>query len=794
MKQYKITGMSCAACSARVEKAVSTVDGVTACNVNLLTSTLAVEGDVLDNDIIAAVVGAGYGMAKTQKSTESETKSLTMRVILSALFCVALMYISMGHIMWGWGLPTFLANSPLLLGICEMTLATIVIIINRQFYISGIKAVFNRSPNMDTLVAMGSGAAYLYSALTLIRIALGEHHMLHHLYFESSAMILALITVGKLLESISKGKTTSALKGLIKLAPTTATVLVDGKPKTVDIEKLKVGDIFVVRPGERIATDGVVVSGATAINESALTGESIPVDKTVGDSVSAATVNLSGYIECRATRVGADTTLAQIIKTVSDATATKAPVARAADKVSAVFVPIVILIALVTGIVWLLVGQTVNYSLARAISVLVISCPCALGLATPVAIMVGSGVGAKNGILFKNAEALENAGKTKIVVVDKTGTVTEGRPKVTDILPHSPDLLQYAASLEKLSEHPLATAVTDFANFRHTDLKPVINFVSHAGGGVEGVIDSATVYGGSVEFIKQKVYVSKEVLAQADALSSLGKTPMLFCRENEFLGLIAVADTVKKDSKSAVTDFKKMGISVVMLTGDNQNTANAIAKSVGIDTVIAGVKPEGKYLEIERLKKRGPTAMIGDGINDAPALSAANVGIAIGAGTDIAIDSAGIVLVKSKLSDAVHAIKLSKRTIKNIHENLFWAFIYNGVGIPLAAGAFIKLFGWQLEPMFGAFAMSLSSFCVVTNALRLNLYKKEKKTMTKTVNVEGMMCKHCEASVKNALESLPEVIKADANSDTGVVEITLSQDLEMSIIKQTIEAQGFKVK
>ncbi len=794
MKQYKITGMSCAACSARVEKAVGSVDGVTACNVNLLTSTLAVEGDVQDSDIIAAVVGAGYGMAKFQKTTENETKSLVLRVVLSAVFCLALMYISMGHIMWEWKLPLFLANSPLLLGICEMLLATIVIIINRKFYISGIKAVFKFSPNMDTLVAMGSGAAYFYSAFTLIRIANGEHHMLHHLYFESSAMILALITVGKLLESISKGKTTSALKGLIKLAPTTATIVVDGEQKTIDISKLKVGDIFAVRPGERIATDGVVLSGATAVNESALTGESIPVDKTVGDSVSAATVNLSGYIECRATRVGADTTLAQIIKTVSEATATKAPVARAADKVSAIFVPTVMLIALITGIVWLCVGKTVNYSLARAISVLVISCPCALGLATPVAIMVASGVGAKNGILYKNAEALENAGKTKIVVVDKTGTVTEGKPKVTDILPHSPDLLQYAASLEKLSEHPLALAVTNFANFRHTDLKPVVNFVSHTGGGVEGVIDNLKVYGGSVEFIKQKVYVSKEVLSQADAFSALGKTPMLFCRENEFLGLIAVADTVKKDSKSAVSDFKKMGISVVMLTGDNENTANAIAKSVGIDTVIANVKPEGKFKEIERLKKQGPTAMIGDGINDAPALSAANVGIAIGAGTDIAIDSAGVVLVKSKLSDAVHAIKLSKRTITNIRENLFWAFVYNAIGIPLAAGAFIKLFGWQLEPMYGAFAMSLSSFCVVTNALRLNLYKKEKKTMTKTFNVEGMMCKHCEASVKNALEALPEVIKAEANSDTGVVEITLSLDLDNSIIKQTIEAQGFKVK
>lgn len=794
MKQYKITGMSCAACSARVEKAVGAVQGVTSCNVNLLTSTLAVEGEALQDDIFAAVVGAGYGIAKSQKQPESETKSLVLRVISSAVFCLMLMYISMGHIMWGWKLPQFLANSPFLLAFCEMLLAVIVIIINRKFFISGIKAAFRLSPNMDTLVAMGSGAAFCYSSLTMIRIAMGEHHMLHHLYFESSAMILALITVGKLLESISKGRTTDALKGLIKLAPATATIVVDGEQKTIDIAKLKVGDIFVVRPGERIATDGVVVSGHTAVNESALTGESIPVDKAVGDEVSAATVNLSGYIECRATRVGDDTTLSQIIKTVSEATSTKAPVARAADKVAAVFVPSVIFIAIVTGIIWLLVGKTVNYALARSISVLVISCPCALGLATPVAIMVASGVGARHGILFKNATALENLGKIKTVVLDKTGTITEGKPKVTDILPSSPNLLQYAASLEKLSEHPLAQAITSFANFRHTELKPVIDFKAHVGGGVEGTIDGTVVFGGSVDFIKQKVYVSNDVLSQAEALSEGGKTPMLFCTNGEFLGMIAVADTVKKDSKTAVKALKKLGINVIMLTGDNKKTARAIANSVGIDNVVSDVKPDEKFYEIGRQKANGKVAMVGDGINDAPALTAADVGIAIGAGTDIAIDSAQVVLVKSKLSDAVDAIKISKHTLKVIYQNLFWAFIYNAIGIPLAAGAFIKLFGWQLQPMYGAFAMSLSSFCVVTNALRLNFYKKENKTMTKTLNVEGMMCKHCEASVKNALEALPEVVSATANSNTGVVEITLSLDLEMSVLKQTIEAQGFKVK
>ncbi len=794
MKQYKITGMSCAACSARVEKAVSAVQGVTACNVNLLTATLAVEGDVQDADISAAVVGAGYGMAKIQKLPESETKSLVIRVITSLLFCFALMYISMGHIMWGLKLPAFLAKSPLALAICEMVLALIVIIINRRFFISGVKAVLNMSPNMDTLVAMGSGAAFTYSAFTIVRIALGEHHMLHHLYFESSAMILALITVGKLLESISKGKTTDALKGLIKLAPTTATILVDGEEKVVDIQKLKVGDIFVVRPGERIATDGVVVSGDSAVNESALTGESIPVDKSEGDNVSAATVNLSGYLQCRATRVGEDTTLSQIIRTVSDATATKAPVARVADKVSAIFVPSVILIAIITGIIWIVVGKTVNYALARAISVLVISCPCALGLATPVAIMVASGVGAKNGILFKNATALENLGKVQTVLLDKTGTITEGIPKVTDILPQSPFLLQYAASLENLSEHPLAKAVTSFANFRQTELKPVINFVAHIGGGVEGTIDGNVVYGGSVDFIKQKVYVSNDILSQAETLAESGKTPMLFCTNGEFLGMIAVADTLKKDSKSAAGELKNMGINVIMLTGDGKKTAQAIAKGVGIDNVVANVKPQEKFYEISRHKPNGMVAMIGDGINDAPALTAADVGIAIGAGTDIAIDSAQVVLVKSKLSDAVHAIKISKRTLRVIHENLFWAFVYNAIGIPLAAGAFINLFGWELQPMYGAFAMSLSSFCVIINALRLNFYKKEIKTVKKTFKVEGMMCKHCEASVKNTLEALPEVTKVTASSDTGLVEVTLSIDIENSIIKQTIESLGFKVK
>lgn len=794
MKKYNVTGMSCAACSARVEKAVGAVEGVTSCNVSLLTNTLAVEGDVNDADIAAAVKNAGYGIScdsKNEKKEVSETKALVSRLVYSALFLALLMYISMGHTMWGWYLPSFF--TPVVTALAQAALALTVMIINRKFFISGIRAVFNGAPNMDTLVAMGSGAAYVYSAAVTVGIILGDRHGLHDLYYESAAMIVALITVGKTLESVSKGKTTDALKSLVKLAPTTATVIRDGKEVAVDIEQLKVGDIFVVRPGERIATDGVVVKGSASVNESALTGESIPVDKSVGDYVSGATVNLSGYIECRAERVGEDTTLAQIIKTVSDASATKAPVARIADKVSAVFVPTVIVIALVTAIVWLIAGRDIGYAIARAISVLVISCPCALGLATPVAIMVGSGVAAKHGILFKTARALEYAGRTKTVVVDKTGTVTEGKPRVTDILPESVELMPYAASLEKLSEHPLATAVVDFASARDVTLSNVTDFTAVPGNGLSGVIDGVTVFGGNLDFISQKTDVPQKALDKITELSIQGKTPMLFCMDNVFLGIIAVADTVKKDSAAAVSRLKRMGISVVMLTGDNRQTAEAVAKAVGIDSVVAGVRPDGKYDEIMRQKKSGFTAMIGDGINDAPALTAADVGIAIGAGTDIAIDSADVVLVKSKLSDAAEAISISRATLKNIRQNLFWAFFYNVIGIPLAAGVFIPIFGWELSPMFGALAMSLSSFCVVTNALRLNMYKKEKKIMTKEYKIEGMMCGHCEANVKKALEELPEVMSAEVSHQNGTAVLTLSMELSDAVVKSTVEALGFKV-
>ena len=795
MKQYKVTGMSCAACSARVEKAVSAVDGVEVCSVNLLTATLAVDGKINDSDIVAAVKNAGYGIASDtdRKKEQGETGALVRRVVSSAVFLILLMYISMGHVMWGWYLPRFIAGSHLAVALIELVLTVIVMVINRRFFISGIKAVFNLAPNMDTLVSLGSGAAFVYSVIVLFDIAGGNHHSLHDLYFESAAMILALITVGKLLESVSKGRTTDALKELIKLAPTTATVIRDGREQTVDISELAVGDVFVVRPGERIATDGVVISGSASVNESSLTGESIPVDKAVGDPVSAATVNLSGYMECRAERVGEDTTLSQIIKTVSDAAATKAPAQRVADKVSAVFVPVVMLIALITGSVWMFAGKGIGYALARAISVLVISCPCALGLATPVAIMVGSGVAAKNGILFKTARALEECGKIKTVALDKTGTVTEGKPKVTDINPVSPDLLQYAASLEALSEHPLAAAVTAFANFRNTEHLEVTDFEALPGNGLRGKVNGVSVYGGSAAYIGGITALSKDTVALVDNYSKQGKTPMLFCTDSEFLGMIAVADTVKKDSRAAVDRLERMGIRPVMLTGDNENTAHTVAASVGIDEVIAGVRPDGKFEAVSRLKRGGFMAMIGDGINDAPALTAADVGIAIGAGTDIAIDSADVVLVKSKLSDAVEAISISRATLKNIRQNLFWAFFYNVIGIPLAAGVFIPLFGWELQPMFGALAMSLSSFCVVTNALRLNFYKKEIKTMTKIINIEGMMCPHCEASVKNALESLPEVASANVSHKDGTAEITLTMDVADSVIKATVENLGFKL-
>ncbi len=787
MKQYKVTGMSCAACSARVEKAVLSVDGVTSCNVNLLTSTLAVEGGASDKDITLAVKKAGYGIAVNGgKAKQSETKALIKRVVISSVFLLLLMYISMGHVMWGW---PFFVSQPLYIALCQLILTVAVMVINSRFFISGIKAALRLSPNMDTLVSMGAGAAFIYSVIMFVDIERGNHHALHELYFESAAMILALITVGKLLESLSKGRTTNALKSLVKLAPTTATVIRDGREVIVDITEVKVGDIFVVRAGDRIATDGEVIEGTISVNESALTGESIPADKKTGDTVFGATVNLSGYALCRANRVGEDTVLSQIIKTVTDASATKAPIARIADKVSAVFVPTVIAIALATCIGWLISGSEIGFALERAISVLVISCPCALGIATPVAIMVGSGVGAKRGILYKSARALEQAGRVKTVVLDKTGTVTEGKPRVTDVIPYSPDLLTLTASLEKYSEHPLARAVTDFAQSRNVELCNVEDFTTHAGSGVSGVINGKKIIGGSYEYISGFTTIGDEVLKQLDDFAKAGKTPLLFTADNMLIGIIAVADTVKKDSALAVKQFKKAGIRVVMLTGDNQLTADAVASQVGIDEVIAGVKPDGKYRVIQQLKKDGMCAMIGDGINDAPALTGADVGIAIGAGTDIAIDSADIVVTKSRLTDAVDAVLLSRRTLTNIRENLFWAFIYNCIGIPLAAG----IFGLAIKPMFGAFAMSMSSFCVITNALRLNLYKKGKKKMNKTVKIEGMMCKHCEMSVKNALESLPEVVSADASCENGTAILTLAMDLDDGIIKSTIENLGFKV-
>ena len=785
MKKYKVTGMSCAACSARVQSAVSKVDGVTSCNVNLLTATLAVDGNATDTDVIAAVVGAGYGVALENSPEISETRALIKRVAFSALFVSILMYISMGFVMWGWHLPPVLANNHFAVALLELALTVIVLVINKKFFVSGIKAVINGAPNMDTLVSLGSGAAFVYSVIVLFT----NPHPLHSLYFESSAMIVTLISVGKLLESVSKGKTTTALKELIKLTPTTATVLKDGKESVIDISKLNVGDVFVVRAGDRIATDGVVVSGSASVNESALTGESIPVDKKQGDSVTGATLNLTGYIECRATRVGEDTVFSQIIKTVTDASATKAPAQRIADKVSAVFVPFVMAVAIITGIVWLILGKEIPFALSRAISVLVISCPCALGLATPVAIMVANGVAAKKGVLFKTATALENAGKVKTVVLDKTGTITEGKPKVTDVISLDDSLAKIAFSLEKLSEHPLANAITDYCKIRNIQSYDITDFNVVAGGGVNGKIDGNNYYGGNAEYIGEFVALGDDVMQKTDGLSKQGKTPMLFCDDNKLLGIIAVADTVKKDSKNAVLSLKKLGIDVVMLTGDNQNTAKFIASQVGIDNVIANVKPNDKYKTVNELKKQGLVAMVGDGINDAPALTSADIGIAIGAGTDIAIDSADVVLTKSKLTDAVLAIRLSKKTLINIRENLFWAFIYNIIGIPLAAGAF----GLALDPMFGAFAMSLSSFCVVSNALRLNLFDRRKNNMTVTLKVEGMMCKHCEASVKNALEALPEVEAANVSHQDGTAEVKLSSALDKSVLAATIEAAGFKV-
>lgn len=760
MKQYSITGMSCAACSARVEKAVASVDGVTACSVSLLTNSMGVDGTAKTEDIIAAVEAAGYGASIKQGSAKSqaqdneplkdtETLKLRKRLIASLVFLIVLMYFSMGHLMWGWKIPGFFEENYIAQGLLQLILSAIVMVINQKFFISGFKGVIHKAPNMDTLVALGSGASFIYSSymlfvMTNAQINGGSQaaaHYLHELYFESAAMILALITVGKMLESHSKGKTTDALKGLMKLAPKTAIVIANGEETEVPVEQVKKGDIFIVRPGENIPVDGIVIDGESAVNESALTGESIPVDKSKGDSVSAATVNLSGVVRCEATRVGEDTTLSQIIKMVSDAAATKAPIAKTADKVSGVFVPIVISIAVVTFVAWMLVGQTVGFAVARAVSVLVISCPCALGLATPVAIMVGNGVGAKNGILFKTAASLEEAGRIQIAALDKTGTVTCGEPKVTDILPFEnmteTELMCLAASLEKNSEHPLARAIAGRAEQDNIEISGVERFKIFPGNGLEALLGREEIAGGNLKFISEKTEIPENIQKEAQNLAQQGKTPLFFSKGGRFAGIIAVADVIREDSPQAIKELQNMGIRVIMLTGDNERTAAAVGKQAGVDEVIAGVLPDGKESVIKNLKKQGKVAMVGDGINDAPALTSADIGIAVGGGTDIAIDAADIVLMKSRLSDVPAAVRLSRAALRNIHENLFWAFIYNIIGIPLAAGVFISLLGWKLNPMFGAAAMSLSSFCVVTNALRLNLLnvrstKRDKKIKSKS--------------------------------------------------------------
>lgn len=830
MEQYNVTGMSCAACSARVEKAVSKVSGVTSCSVSLLTNSMGVEGTASAADIIAAVENAGYGAAKkTDKSekvkTESddilkdkETPALKKRLFASLGFLIILMYISMGHTMWGFPLPQILASNHIAIGILQMILAAVIMVINQKFFISGFKSVIHGSPNMDTLVALGSGASFIWSVYILFEMtavqAVNNHtavmEYLHEFYFESAAMILTLITVGKMLEARSKGKTTDALKGLMNLAPKTATVIKDGKEIPTPVSQVKKGDVFVVKPGESIPVDGVVIDGISAVDESALTGESIPVDKAVGDSVSAATINQSGYIKCEATRVGEDTTLSQIIKMVSDAAATKAPIAKAADKVAGIFVPAVISIAVITIIGWLIADKTFGFALARGISVLVISCPCALGLATPVAIMVGSGIGAKNGILFKTASSLETAGKVSVVALDKTGTITNGTPKVTDIIPFEiskNELLKTAFSLEKKSEHPLAKAVTEKAEELGILFDEVSNFKSLTGNGLTAKLGESTLIGGSLKYIDSKVTLSESIKEKANSLAEEGKTPLLFAKDGNALGIIAVADTIKEESPEAIRQLKNMGIKVVMLTGDNEKTANAIGKVAGVDEVIAGVLPDGKETVIRRLMKQGKVAMVGDGINDAPALTRADIGIAIGAGTDVAIDAADVVLMKSRLSDVPAAIRLSRATLRNIHQNLFWAFMYNTLGIPLAAGLFIPVLGWELSPMFGAAAMSLSSFCVVSNALRLNLFKvhsdkkdkkikiktKENKTMEKTMKIEGMMCGHCEARVKKTLEAIAEVEFADVNHETDTAVVTLTSEISNDVLKNAVEEQGYTV-
>lgn len=852
MQQYIVTGMSCAACSARVEKAVNAVPGVTSCSVSLLTNSMGVEGSASGDAIIEAVQNAGYGAkikgadvqsgnAQNQGALEEElvdhtTPLLRKRLLWSVGFLLVLMYFSMGHMMWNWPVPKWMAGNHVAMGLTQMLLTIIIMVINQHFFVSGFKSLWHRAPNMDTLVALGATAAFGYSTYALYvmtdAVMRGEDKLvmsyMHDFYFESAAMILTLITVGKMLEARSKGKTTDALKGLLRLAPKTAVVVRDGEEQTVDIASVCEGDLFVVRPGETIPVDGVVLDGNSAVDESALTGESVPVDKQKDDPVSAATINQSGFLKCRATRVGEDTTLSQIIQMVSDAAATKAPIAKIADKVSGVFVPTVIVIALVTMVVWLLTGASIGYALARGISVLVISCPCALGLATPVAIMVGNGVGAKHGILFKTAVSLEETGKMDVVCLDKTGTITKGEPQVTDVIPvegvTAEELLLYAYSLEQKSEHPLAKAVLKYGQEHAVNAIEPKEFMALPGNGLSAVCDGENVIGGSRKFIEQTIALAsdrtseqKELITEAsDRLAGQGKTPLFFAKDGKLLGIIAVADVIKEDSLSAIKEMQGMGLRVVMLTGDNERTAKAIGDQVGVDEVIAGVLPDGKEAVVRRLQQYGKVAMVGDGINDAPALTRADMGIAIGAGTDVAIDAADVVLMQSRLRDVPAAIRLSRATLRNIHENLFWAFFYNVIGIPLAAGVWIPLFGWELNPMFGAAAMSLSSFCVVSNALRLNLckiydahkdkkragnsqiqpkivYNEEETTMTKTMKINGMMCGHCEATVKKALESLDQVTEAVVSHEAGTAVVTLSADIADDVLKQTVEAKDYEV-
>ena len=838
MQQYRVTGMSCAACSSRVEKAVGKVEGVTSCSVSFLTNSMVVEGEVKQDEIIRAVEKAGYsasvegenetGTPVAQREEQAQDKAfsrLKYRLWFSVGFLLILMYFSMGHMMWGWPLPSVMENNHVAMGILQMLLTIIIMVINQKFFVSGFKSLWHRAPNMDTLVALGAGAAFGYSTYALFAMTDAQMRQdaaavmgyMHELYFESAAMILTLITVGKMLEAKSKGRTTDALKGLMELAPKTAVLERDGIEVVVPVEQVKKGDVFVVRPGENIPVDGIILEGSSAVNEASLTGESIPVDKVTGDFVSAATINQSGFIRCEAARVGEDTTLSQIIRMVSDAAATKAPIAKVADRVSGVFVPVVIVISVVTFLVWMLCGSTWGYSLARAISVLVISCPCALGLATPVAIMVGNGVGAKNGILFKTAVSLEETGKVQVVALDKTGTITKGEPQVTDILPaegvEKTELLRFAIALEKQSEHPLAKAVLAYGEEIRSggetlQIPQVTDFRVLPGNGLTAKDRGVVLCGGNQKFIEERAQIPAAMKEKAAAMAEEGRTPLFFARNGKFTGIIAVADIIKEESPQAVRELQNMGIHVVMLTGDNEKTAKAIGRQAGVDEVIAGVLPDGKEQVIRSLKKKGKTAMVGDGINDAPALTSADTGIAIGAGTDIAIDAADVVLMKSRLTDVPAAIRLSRASLRNIHENLFWAFIYNIIGIPLAAGVWIPVFGLTLNPMFGAAAMSLSSFCVVTNALRLNFkniydarrdHKKrkseerEEKKMTKTMKIEGMMCGHCEARVKKVLEALPEVESADVSHEKGTAVVTLNAEISDDTLTKTVEEQDYQV-